>query len=431
MAIVLSPTDAWETAISTALPGNVFLLRAGLYQATDKLWLNAGTAAAPIVIKPYNCEAVRLQTSIRPNSHTVIAGLTIEAVGIADTKWAIRFDGKDRGAISDIVLRNNTILGGTIDAVRISGDVHNAYPGNHIDGGQEGHDIFVTAESAAVVPDQITITQNRLTKHYFDSSSEDMFQVRDVGFVEFTHNICTDGYDMEQCVDIKNATVPLLIAHNFFDGETLHQAGEGEDGSGGCMVIHEEDGKPEQHLIEHNFFYHCGGTVIRFAPGSKADQSSALVRYNLFVQRDAEAIMPIEAASNVLFLHNTMVNGTLKLGNSGQTRLPHNLLFQDNIFYHIHIEDNTLPPDATYVCTHNLIYQLTGSGFHVTPCTNTVEADPLFLNLAQNNFYLDPNSSAIGQATDNTDIGALPSVLSSGLLTQHTFIPLVLYAASR
>ena len=320
-ATVLEPGDPWEEMMTTqAVPGDVFLLRAGIYQAVDKLWLSAGTAGAPILIKPFNCEDVRLQTSIRPNSYTTIADLTIEAVGIEDIKWTIRFDGKNSGAITDVVVRNSTILGGEIDAIRMSGDVRNiTIQGNHIDGGQSGHNIFVTAETTVTPPNQILITQNHLTKHHFESAAEDMFQVRDVGLVQFTYNSCSGGYNMEQCVDIKNAKEPLLIAHNFFDGNTLHQTGGGEDGSGGCMVIHEDDGQPEQHIIESNYFYHCKGTVIRFAPGHQAEESSAIVRYNLLIQEDnRNSVIPIEAATNVVFSHNTIIGGLLR----GHLKIP-------------------------------------------------------------------------------------------------------------
>ncbi len=427
-AIVLSAQGPWEDALTNpATPGTIYLLRGGLYQATDKLWLKAGTADAPLIIKPYNCEAVTLQSSLRPNSYTVIAGLKIAALGIEDTKWAIRFDGKNAGAITNITLRNNTIVGGTIDAIRLTDAVYNVLlQGNHIDGGAAGHTIFVTAETAGVRPDGITITQNRLTKRYFDSAAEDMLQLRDVGAITITANHCTDGLNMEQCLDIKNATLPLLIAYNFFDGEQLHLQGNGADEAGGCMVIHESDGHPEQHIIEHNYFRHCKGTVIRFAPGTRDEQSSALLRYNLFVQQsNTDGIMPIEAATDLLFLNNTFIRGALKLGNSAQTRLPLRTIFQNNIFYQSAIEDNLPPSEAAYRCRYNLLYQLSGDGFAAAPCTHTIDADPRFIDLPHLNFHLQPGSPALGTGEAGTNLGALPLLLLFDQLTQQRYLPFV------
>ena len=436
-ATILSSNDDWELRLTVdAQPGDVFLLKEGVYQATDKLWLPAGTASAPIIIKPYDCAAVTIQSSLRPNSYTVIAGIRLEAIGIDDTKWAIRFDGKNRKNLTNIIVRNNTILGGTIDAIRINDDVQDVtIQGNYIDGGRDGHDIFVTSTSSEgqsnlSMPDAITITENRLTKQYFATTSEDMFQVRDVGLVTFTHNTCADGYDMEQCIDIKTTSVPLVITHNLFDGGSLHQVGNGEDGAGGCMVIHEDDGVADQHLVEYNYFHHCKGTVIRFAPGSNDTQSSALFRYNLLIQQQGQQqIIPIESAMNVHFLHNTILYGLLKLGNSGQSRLPENLLLEHNIFYQTEIEDNLLPPDFTYTCRYNLFFQLTGTGFTSAPCVHTITSDPLFVNIDFEDFHLQNISPALNGGENGATIGALP-VGTPIIFDNHIFLPFITNTAS-
>lgn len=427
-AIVLTPQGPWEATVTDpSSAGRTLLFRGGLYQATDKLWLPAGTIDHPTVLKPYNCETVTLRTSLRPSSYNVIAGMRIEATGIEDTKWAIRFDGKDRGGIANIIVRNNTVLGGTIDAIRLNDDVRNVLiQGNHIDGGESGHDIFITGDPAGVQPDEITITQNRLTKRTFAGPSEDIIQVRDVGTVKITSNICTDGLNMEQCIDIKSATAPLLIAHNRFEGDMLHIAGDGEDGAGGCMVIHEDDGHAEQHVIENNQFRYCKGTVIRFAPGTRDETSSALVRYNLFLQRrDQNDTIPIEIATDVHFVNNTIVGGVLKLGNGSQTRLPERLHFQNNIFYQTIIEDHTLRELPAYRCTHNLIFQITQEGFFPTPCIETIQADPQFFDVAHDDFHLRPGSPALGSGINGNDIGALPILYPPTAFSHHLFLPFI------
>ncbi len=428
-AIVLSPEDSsWQTALTdSAHPGVNFLLHGGLYQMTDKLWLKAGTPTAPIVIKPYNCEAVTLQGSLRPNSYNIIAGIKIEALGIDDTKWAIRFDGKNAGTITNSVLRNSTILGGTIDAIRLSDDVHNILiQGNHIDGGESGHDIFITAETTGPMPSAITVRQNHLTKAYFDGASEDMIQVRDTGAITITGNICTNGLNMEQCIDIKSTVAPLFIAYNLFDGNNLHLLGTGEDLSGGCMVIHESDGHPEQHIIEHNTFRYCKGTAIRFASGLRDEQSSALLRYNLFLQSTiTDGTILVEEATDLHFVSNSVILGELKLGNSNQTRLPQQTFFQNNIFYRTSIDDNLPPSASAYHCAYNLFYQLVGDGFSASPCAHTIEEDPQFLDFAKLDFHLQPGSPAIGGGASGDDIGAFSMKFAPDGLTYFVYLPLV------
>ncbi|MCB0107046.1 MAG: hypothetical protein KDE53_14095, partial [Caldilineaceae bacterium] len=432
-ATVLSPEDNWEHILTSEdAAAHTFLLRGGIYQATDKLWLKAGNASSSTVLKPYNCEQVILRTSLRPSSHTVIAGMQIEATGIDDTKWVVRFDGKDRGRITDIVLRNNRILGGTEDAIRINDDALNILiQGNAIDGGEKGHDIFVTGTREGSQPDGIVITQNLLTKEYFATASEDMIQVRDVGSVKITSNTCTNGINMEQCIDIKSTTKPLWISHNLFDGDNLHRLGKGEDGAGGCMVIHESDGHAEQHVIVNNLFRHCKGTIIRFAPGTRDEISSALIRYNLFIQSANPqnetdiSTMPIEIAADLQFTNNTMVYGLLKLGNGDQSRLPQNLLFQDNIFYQTAIEDHTNHDQPAYHCTHNLIYRASQSGFSAVPCTQTITDDPHFVDSTRDNYYLLPDSPALGSGTNGNDRGALPLHFPATRFNHTLYLPII------
>lgn len=431
---VIHPTDDWQQMLISAQPGATLLFRAGIYQGRDKIWLPAGAPEQPLTLKPYNCEAVTLYTSLRPLSYTVIAGLTLEAKELSDVDYVIRIDseykGKYWGNITQVLIRNNLIRGGSIDAVRISDDAtHITITGNHIDGGATGHNIFVTSEKLLQRPDQIVITNNKLTKLLFDTPAEDMLQVRDVGYVEFTYNTCTDGRHMEQCVDVKTTTQPLLIAHNFFDGAHLHQLGSGEDGANGCMVIHESDIVADQHVIEYNYFRYCQGAAIRFASGTGAGLiSSGRVRYNLFFQTSYhEGELPIVKAQNLEFSNNTMICGRFKLGNSDRTRVPVNTLIKHNIFYKSKIEDNTVLPAAPYTCTHNLLFATLDSGFTVSGCTDTVDKDPQFAAAALADFRLLATSPAIHAGEAQADLGALSLVqpLPPDNLPYQLYLPAV------
>lgn len=411
---VVNPSDNWQQLLTEAKPGATFLFHGGTYQSQDKLWLPPGAPDQFITLKPYNCEPVTLYTSLRPLSYTKISGLTLEAKGVNDSNYVIRIDseykGKYWGNITQVLIQNNMIRGGKTDAIRISDDsTHITITGNHVDGGGTGHNIFVTSEKLLQRPDQILITNNRLTKQLFDTAAEDMFQVRDVGYIEFTYNTCTDGLNMEQCVDIKTTTQPILIAHNFFDGEHLHQQGAGEDGADGCMVIHEGDSVADQHIIEHNYFKRCRGSAIRFASGSQDGlTSSGLVRYNLFFQAGyQEGEIPIVRAQQIHFLNNTMICGRFKLGNGNQSWLPNNLFIKNNIFYKTEIEDNTTLPAAPYACSYNLLYATRDSGFAVSGCTNTIQSDPQFAAVLAADFRLLPTSPARQAGENQATLGAL------------------------
>lgn len=430
---VIRPMDDWQQILTTAQPGATLLFRAGSYQSQDKLWLPTGTLGNFITLKPYNCEAVTLYTSLRPLSYTLIAGLTIEAHGVSDGDYVIRIDseykGKYWGNITQVQIRNNLIRGGSMDALRISDDAtHITITGNHIDGGATGHNIFVTSEKLLQKPDQILISNNKLTKLYFATPAEDMLQVRDVGYVEFTYNTCTDGLTMEQCIDIKTTTQPLLIAHNFFDGEHLHQLGAGEDGADGCMVIHEGDTVADQHVIEYNYFRRCKGAAIRFASGTTAGlTSSGLLRYNLFFQTSySEGEIPVVRAQNLEFTNNTMICGRFKLGNGDHTSLPVNTVIKNNIFYKSEIEDNTRLPAASYTCTHNLLFAILG-GFTTSGCTDTIDKDPQFADIVLPDFHLRPTSPALRSGDAQNDIGAFAvmQTVAPSDLPHHFYLPTV------
>jgi hypothetical protein len=424
-AVVLSNQDDWEEAIEDAAPGTTLLLRGGDYRASDSIRIAAGAPGQPITLKPYRCEAVSLFASLRPRSHNIIAGLHLETKGIAKGDWVIRVDGKNLGHIEDVTIRYNTILGGVIDAIRILDDTRRiTIYGNTIDGGSNGHNIFVTAENQVLLPDEIEISQNRLSKRYYDSPAEDMFQVRDVAKVSFTHNTCTDGLNMEECVDIKTTTEPIVIQYNLFVGDRLQQIGQGEDGASGCLVIHESDGVADNHLIEYNYFRNCRGSSLRLATGQLGHTSRATIRWNLITHPTQEDKISIWQAQDVEFNHNTVINGQLRLGDSGKMRQPINTVIKNNIFYRTQIEDRTAPPTSTYSCSHNLLFETTGSGFVNSPCSGTVVADPLFVMPSAENYQLRPETPANSRGEDGLPLGAF----GIGTPPSLTYLPLVVNA---
>lgn len=423
-ARILTTAAAWQTALQNAAPGTVFLLRGGLYQASQSVRIGAGLAGQPVTVKPYNCEAVTLRGGLQLQSYTLLAGLRIESALATQTgpSYALRIDGKTtvrRG----ITIRHNTIVGGEIDAIRLNDQVSDVtITGNRIDGGKGGHDLFVTTETTPVVtaksPTNIVISNNRFTKVYYRASgiaSEDMFQVRDAQVIQFLANTCENGSRMEQCVDIKNVSAPLTIQGNLFNGATLQQDGPGEDRSSGCMVIHEFDGRPEAHLIERNYFRHCRTTIIRFASEGGLANSSGIVRYNVFLNAgstDDEALL-LWRSENVRFENNTMIRGVLKLGRGNGLAqnppiTPKNTTFKNNLFYQSRLDDNTRVPDFTYQCGFGLFFQLSQRGNRTFQCATSLTTDPRLTLLSAEDYRPAANSLACTSGENRTTIGAQP-----------------------
>lgn len=423
-ARILTPSSSWQSSLQNAAPGSTFLLRGGLYQASQTLRIGAGLSGQLVTVKPYNCEAVTLRGGLQLQSYTVLAGLRIESALSTQTgpSYTLRIDGKTtvRRAIT---IRNNTIVGGEVDAIRINDQVSGVtITGNQIDGGKGGHDLFVTTEIQPIVttksPTNIQISNNRFTKVYYRATgipSEDMFQVRDARVIRFLNNTCENGSRMEQCVDIKSVSAPLTIQGNLFNGATLHQDGSGEDESSGCMVIHEFDGRPELHLIENNYFRHCRTTIIRFASEGGLANSSGIVRYNVFLNAnstDNDALL-IWRSENVRFENNTMIRGALKLGRgNGLSQnppiTPKNTILKNNLFFQNRIDDNTRSPDFTYQCSFNLLFRITQQGNRTLQCTTSRTTDPRLTLLASEDYRPAANSPACTGGENGATIGALP-----------------------
>jgi hypothetical protein len=289
--------------------------------------------------------------------------------------------------------------------------------GNRIDGGRLSHDLNVQSEvsytvpAVAPAPDQIVISNNLLTKSYFANSvSEDMLQVIDALNIEFSYNTCANGPAMEQCVDIKETRAPLHIHHNLFDGGSLHTVGDGVDHSAGCMVIHEHNKQPENHVIEYNKFRNCRDTVIRFASEGGNALARATVSHNVFINpdsTDADGLL-IWRAQDVVFENNTMINGDLKLGVAGDpTKTPVNTVLKNNIFYHTRIDDRTTPPTSTYQCSNNLFFQTTGN-VDQTKCPNSQwNVDPLLMDVARELLNPAPTSPACTGGENGITEGAV------------------------
>ncbi|MEM7129377.1 MAG: hypothetical protein AAF702_23800 [Chloroflexota bacterium] len=409
-ATVLSTNDDWQSVIESGQPGDTFLLRNGIYTLETFLRIPAGTSELAVTVKPYACEDVEIMGGLWLNAHNVIAGLHVEVSNEYDLRWVINVAGTEAAPVTNLIVRNNTILGGHGDAVRLWNNASTVLvSSNHIDGGQDGHDLLILGNTTTdLYPAEISIANNRLTQSYFQTPTEDMLQIRNAGSVFVIHNTCTDGLRMEECLDIKSTLAPVVVRQNLFDGEELHQEGSGEDNSTGCVVIHETDGVAERHLFSFNHFKNCEGSSIRMAMVD-GQVASGNFYNNLIEQSHADvedSLLAFWNTEKLSFINNTVIGGLLKLGNSSQNKLPTGLTIANNIFYETQIVDNTFAPEYSYVCSHNLTYETTGIGLNSDICLETINVNPHFVSPIGKEFTLRESSPAQEAGICQLDLGA-------------------------
>ena len=206
-AVVSGPSrEACETngaivnsvsALKKALAkGGKVLVRGGSY-SVDSLTVNAGTTSKPTVLKPYNCESVKLNVkkSVEAKSNTVVAGLEIVQGAGCNYGQALRVSGS-----KNVVLRNNDLSN------PCSKKVNGA--------------ITVSIRNGS---SNVTVEGN-----YIHDCNEDCLQTKEVGPITIRCNEF-EGPSHENLVDIKELSKDSLIADNLLRCDTL---------AGGCAILH-------------------------------------------------------------------------------------------------------------------------------------------------------------------------------------------------
>jgi hypothetical protein len=341
-ALILGPSDAWQRRIKTASPGETFLLREGIYKVErEQLRLAKGHSERWITVKPYDCEEVTIWGGVRPQSYNLIAGLRIET----DTEpYAVWVNG--RTAVRRVVLRNNSMLGGTKKALLINHDARDIrVAGNIISGAKSGHSVWIgnwNSDKSAKKPTNIVLDRNLVKKDYFGDirGSEDTLSIKTAGRgIVLSNNRFTHSYNIENVIDIKGvADGPITILNNFFDGPNLFLGSYGgNDSTGVCIVIGNEEKPPElvQHVIESNFFDRCYGGDIALGGGER--NGSALIHNNIFYHEHTQVVTHQAVFGRTFdseISNNTFIQGAFKLGRStagcaGPT--PENLVFKNNM----------------------------------------------------------------------------------------------------
>jgi hypothetical protein len=310
-----------------AEPGDQILMRAGRY---------AGFTARPgVTYRPYDCEAVTVTGTVRLNDNSDVAGLT---VSVPSSSWAVRIGpGSSSNPISKPTLRNITVRGGTIEAVRVDGYVVGArIEGSDLDGGLNNH--VVKVRSNGGFP-SVTLVNSVLHKDaaFAYGVTEDLFQAEQADDVLLDHisfgpNI--EGTPAEDFVDIKNgggASPTITVRNSFFPGAQV---------DGECLLI---QASATANLVEANHFNGCD-SASPFSVGAKnTGNPGATIRSNLF----EDSTMRFRRGTSSRFgPGNVMDGGRFQLGTTTTGDVPTALTITGSMFSQTEIVDN----GGTYTC---------------------------------------------------------------------------------
>jgi hypothetical protein len=385
---------------------------------TGELVCPACQAKLPVPEGALDCEQVTIWGGIQPQSYNLIAGLRIETDIEAYAVWV-----NGRKPVRQVVLRNNSMLGGTKKALLINHDARDIrVTGNIISGAKSGHSVWIgnwDSDKSAQKPTAIMFDHNLVKKDYFGDirGSEDTLSIKTVGRgIVLAHNRFTDSYNIENVIDIKGvADGAISILHNYFDGPNLFLGSYGgNDSTGVCIVIGNEEKPPElvQHVIESNFFDRCYGGDIALGGGER--NGSALIHNNIFYHEHTQVVTHQAVFGRTFdseISNNTFIQGAFKLGRStagcaGPT--PENLVFKNNIFYGTRVMDQTDNcPQTDYRLEYNLLFDLPEAFERGVQRYNRVD-DPEFVDVSSHDFRLKESSPARAAGEGGIDMGAEP-----------------------
>ena len=313
-----------------------FLLEGGSY----------GSLSVPsgATVKPYNCQNVAVDGSVRLGDGATLAGVTVQS----DSDWVIKIGGQD------ITVRNSTVKGGTIEAIRIYDNARNIkLIGNNLDGGRENHVVKVKAQSSSANPDNILIHNNRFTKTYYGGSSEDLLQLEGHDHVVVSNNTFSDNPRGEDGFDVKQGIDGMLVEHNRFEGNNINAE---------CLLV---QGSYAKNIVSDNMFTNCKGVSLGAHPEAK---SSPWWRFDGNKLRNS--MLRMRRSENAEIVNTEMASGTLKLGITSQDDIPRNLKITGNTFSGVKVENRL---KYSYTCANNVMHNMAGESLK---CSGTTTSDP-------------------------------------------------------
>lgn len=293
-------------------------------------------------VKPYDCAKVTINGTVRLGDGATLAGVVVSS----DASWVLKIGGKN------ITVRNNTIRGGSIEAVRIHDNARNVkLVGNDIDGGRNNHVVKVKSESSGANPDAIVIRNNRFSKTHYGGSSEDLLQLEGHNYVEITENTFANNPRGEDGVDVKQGTQGMLVERNRFEGGNINAE---------CLLV---QGSTADNVVQDNVFEDCKGVSLGAHPEA---QQSPWWRFEDNQLRGS--MLRIRRSVNAEIVGVDMVGGTLKLGLTSRDDTPRNLKIRDSRFSDVQIDNNL---EYSYECANNVMVNTLLNGLR---CSGTSTA---------------------------------------------------------
>ena len=318
---VVIDESRYPRGIEEASPGQTLLIRGGSYSG-------GFTIPEGVTVKPYNGEEVRIRGVIDMESNTVLAGLYVTAPSGA--QWAIRLKATDRPK-SDILIRNNRILGGTVETIRVSQNVHRVViASNYFPSGNGNHIIKFHTEESSWHP------SGSIVGNIIGSPAKgDGIQIESGGVIAIEGNTFTGA--PENNIDVKAGTIS--IRRNLF-----------VDSTSAAVLVHQQG----HAVIENNRFSSGRGIAL----GSKNyGNPSWELRNNLIEGGEIRLRRSFEP---VIVADNTIIGGLIKVGMSGEDDYPRDARITGNYIESTSLSDRTTSKGGSWQCSGNTLVEVSG-----------------------------------------------------------------------
>jgi hypothetical protein len=369
--VMVTSSSDWRQRIERASPGTTIVMRGGTYRFSGTLQLPSGSSSSPILIKPYNCESVKLRPdgsgqALRAGSYVTLAGVDLE------TSTHANFLNISSGR--NFVLRNSRLVGGRNDAFVIRGGERLSFEGNYINSGparrtgtsgSSGGHIFYFRPKGSSRARDVRVEENQIEGSYFGDAAQgdDVFAVSAGDRVVIEHNLIKNQYNVENIVDIKISTSssPVIFRNNTVtDNFKGSKGGQDKGRPEACVVIGDANsGTRLKHVITGNNFSGCPAGFFSVGGGSRS--GSAQIKYNTFRDSSRSPTPGVIAkAINTEVTNNNFYGGAVKIGMGGCTQgsMPQRLVMRDNTFRGTTIYDQAAKCSArTSVYRDNRVYR--------------------------------------------------------------------------
>lgn len=390
-----APSGSWQTRIERAVPGETILLRAGTYRPSGTLDIPTGTASNLITVANFNGEAAQVAGPVAFGSgHARMEGLTVNA---PSSSYAVLIQSMNSSLKSNIELKNMDVMGGTIEAIRIRGNVsHITIRNSLLDGGRNNHVVKVLCDSESssgcrFTPEEISITNNKFSKvrtSFFpkshccdeaDGGSGDLLQTEGAGNITITHNAFGQS-DYENCVDIKRQGRPgtvFVLSYNIMDGRHTGQFPTTGPGCrfGGLLMT--QSNPSGTMTVEGNLIMGRGNLI-------RGTSIGAVVQNNIF---DGAEFTIASPNSRLVLGYNTFMNAENRMTFGDSTGRPVDLTVINNIFS----QTRFMGTRGSYNPIGNLLFQTSGST--LGSCPSCVTGNPRL-----DGYELQEGSAALGAA---------------------------------